>query len=262
MLLLLRLKTLLRSLLLPPTGPLLVAFIGLLLLRRRPVAARICLVAGLGSLWLLSMTAVSDALARLAEHYHPLDLHDAAGAQAVVILGGGGQRVFAPEYGGPAAEPLLLERLNYGAYVARRTGLPVMVTGAKIEAVAMRTSRERDFGIRARWVDDQSYDTFDNARNSARMLRADGVRRIILVTRATHMWRSVQEFTAAGLEVVPAPAGMLADRDAGIFRYLPTTQGLQRSYFASYELIGEPLRVLLSITHLRRQEAPAAAGNR
>ena len=71
MLLLLRLKTLLRSLLLPPTGPLLVAFIGLLLLRRRPVAARICLVAGLGSLWLLSMPAVSDALARLAEQGHP-----------------------------------------------------------------------------------------------------------------------------------------------------------------------------------------------
>ena len=35
----------------------------------------------------------------------------------------------APEYGGPAAGPGLLERLSYGAYVARRTGLPVLVSG-------------------------------------------------------------------------------------------------------------------------------------
>jgi uncharacterized SAM-binding protein YcdF (DUF218 family) len=112
-------KTLLRNLILPPAGPLLLAIIGALLLRRSPRLARVLLAAGLGSLWLLSLPIVSDALTRISTHYPALDLSQPTQAQAIVILGGGGQRAYAPEYGGPAAEPLLLERLAYGAYIAR-----------------------------------------------------------------------------------------------------------------------------------------------
>ena len=46
-----------------------------------------------------------------------------------LALGGGGQRSFAAEYGGPEARSMLLERLAYGAYVARGTGLPNLVSG-------------------------------------------------------------------------------------------------------------------------------------
>jgi uncharacterized SAM-binding protein YcdF (DUF218 family) len=245
-------KTLLRDLILPPAGPLLLAIVGALLLRRRPRLARVLLAVGLGSLWLLSLPLVSDALTRLAQHYPPLDLRLPVPAQAIVVLGGGGQRAYAPEYGGPAAEPLLLERLAYGAYVARHTGLPVLVTGNGIEALAMRASLVRNFAIEPRWIEDRAYDTFDNARNSAQLLRADGVQRIVLVTSAEHLWRAAQEFTAAGLDVIPAPAGVWAARDLGLQRYLPNPQALLRSYLASYELLGEPVRELLSVSHLRR----------
>jgi uncharacterized SAM-binding protein YcdF (DUF218 family) len=249
---LLHLKTLLKDLFLPPTGPLLLALLGLLLLRVRPLLARIFLVAGLASLWLLSTPIVSDALTGLVELYPPLDFRQAADAQAVVILGGGGQRAFAPEYQGPAAEPFLLERLSYGAYVAKKTGLPILVTGLSIEARAMHASLQRNFGLETRWIDDQAYDTFENARNSARVLTADNVHRIILVTHATHMRRSVQEFSAAGFDVVPAPVGMLAARDFGLMEYMPKPDALLRSKAAINELIGEPVRFLLSASHLRR----------
>ena len=116
-----------------------------------------------------------------------------------MILGGGGQRAFAPEYGGPSADPLLLERLNYGAFLARKTGLPILVTGFAIEAQAMHDTLQRNYGINPRWVDNRAYDTFENARNSAQLLKADGVHRIILVTHASHMWRAVHEFTDAGM---------------------------------------------------------------
>jgi uncharacterized SAM-binding protein YcdF (DUF218 family) len=247
------LKTMLKDLVLPPAGPLLLALLGLALLARRPVLARICLIAGIGSLWLLSTPIVADGITRLVERYPPLDLPLAASAQAIVILGGGGQRALAPEYAGPAAEPLLLERLSYGAYLAQKTGLPVLVTGFSIEARAMHDTLERNFGIEARWVDASSHDTYENARNSARLLKADGVQRIVLVTRATHMWRAVQEFAAAGFEVVPAPAGILADRDFGVLRWLPNPEALMRSYNAIYEMLGEPARLFLAATHLRRQ---------
>jgi len=249
---LLPIKTLLKGLILPPAGPILLAFLGIFLLKRRPLLARSCLILGLGSLWLLSTPAVSDALERLAEQYPPLDWSSAAGAQAIVILGGGGQRIAAPEYGGPAAEPVLLERLTYGAYVAGKTGLPILVTGFHMEAGAMRDTLLRNFGIRARWVDDQAHDTFDNARNSVRLLKADAVSRVVLVTQGTHMRRSVHEFTAAGVEVVPAPAGLLAPRDFGISRYVPNPDALLRTHAAIYELLGEPVRAFLAVTHLRR----------
>jgi uncharacterized SAM-binding protein YcdF (DUF218 family) len=252
MLMLLQFKTLLKSVILPPAGPLLLAILGAFLVRRRPLLARSCLILGLGSLWLLSTPVVSDTLLDLTEHYPPLDLRSAGGAQAIVILGGGEQRAFAPEYGGPAAEPLMLERLSYGAYIARKTGLPILVTGFHIEARAMRDTLLRNFDLDVRWVDDEAYDTFENARNSVRLLEAGGVNRIVLVTHATHMWRAVREFTAAGIEVVPAPVGVLADRNTDILRYVPSPSALLRACAAINELLGEPVRALLAASHLRR----------
>ena len=252
MLMLLRFKLLLKSVILPPTGLLLLAILGVFLIKRRPRLGRACLILAIGALWLLFTPWVSDRLSGLAEHYPPLDLRSTVGAQAIVILGGGGQRDMAPEYGGPAADPVLLERLSYGAYIARKTGLPILVTGFRIEATAMQATLQRNFGIDPRWIDGAAFDTFSNAGNSARLLEADGIRRIILVTHGTHMWRSVHEFTAAGLEVIPAPMGMLARRDPGIFLYMPEVEALRRSLTAMNELLGEPVRWFFDATHLRR----------
>jgi uncharacterized SAM-binding protein YcdF (DUF218 family) len=147
----------------------------------------------------------------------------------------------------------MLERLSYGAYLAKKTGLPVLVTGFSLEARAMHDSLQRNFGVETHWIDDQAYDTFQNARNTAQLLQADGVRRIILVTRATHMGRSVEEFTSAGFEVRPAPAGMVAPQDFGVLRFVPNPDALLRSHAAIYEMVGEPVRLFLAATHLRRQ---------
>ena len=116
----------------------------------------------------------------------------------------------------------------------------------------MRDTLQRNFGIEPRWVDAKAYDTFENARNSVQLLKADGVQRIVLVTRASHMRRSVAEFSAAGVEVTPAPMGMLAVRDRGVLSYLPNADALQRACAALNELLGEPVRVFLAATHLRQ----------
>jgi uncharacterized SAM-binding protein YcdF (DUF218 family) len=250
------LKALARSLILPPAGPLIIAIAGLLLSTRRRKVGGALLVAGLGSLWLCATPVVADALSRLAERYPALDLSRPTNAQAIVILGGGDLRLAAPEYaGGPAAELDLLDRLSYGAFVARRTSLPVLVSGTDPEANAMRVSLARDFGVSTRWFENQSRDTYENAHFSALLLRADGVRRIVLVTTSTHLWRAAHEFSSAGLEVVPAPAGVWAPRETGVSRFVPSPAGLLRSHAALYELIGEPMRRLLAALHLRKQQS-------
>jgi uncharacterized SAM-binding protein YcdF (DUF218 family) len=251
-------KTVLKGLLLPPAGLLLLALLGLLLLRWRPRAAVTLLVVALAALWVLSMPVIADALTRSLQYYPPYPAGAATRAQAIVILGGGGERVFAPEYAGPAPGPYLLERLAYGAFLARRTQLPILVSGWHVEAAAMRDSLRDSFALEPRWVDNQSYDTFDNARNTARLLASVGLHRIILVTSTQHMGRAAREFRATGLSLTAAPVGLVPahalSNAVSLLRYIPDAQALERSYEVIYEMLGERVRELLVLTHLRRQQ--------
>jgi uncharacterized SAM-binding protein YcdF (DUF218 family) len=257
------LKALAHSLVLPPGVCLLFAAAGLLFIWRRWRFGWPLLLIGIVSLWLACTPIVADQLTRMAERYPPLDLSRPPGAQAVVILWGAGERIYAPEYEGPAADSYLLERIAYGAFLARRWSLPVLVSGTGMEATVMKTVLERDFGVQTRWVENQSRDTFENARFSAKLLQAAGIRRIILVTSSPHEWRAAHEFMGTGLEVVPGPAGMLAPREGGTFRFVPGPNALFRSNAALYELVGEPMRRLQALLGVREKfdERVAATGD-
>jgi uncharacterized SAM-binding protein YcdF (DUF218 family) len=253
-------KSVARAMLLPPMGLLLLAILGavLLALRFRRTGWS-CLAVGLGLLYLLSVPVVADALTRLVAGYAPLNPANTTGAQVIVILGGTGGRNHAPEYGGgPAVALDLLERLDYGAWLSRQTNLPILVTSDPSNAHQMAASLTRDFQVPPRWVDSNSHDTFENARNSAAMLRADHVGSILLVTSSTHMVRAMHEFLGTGLAVTAAPVLVLTNREELPFRYMPSAEGMQRSNRAVYELLGEPVRELFVALHVRQQQP---AGN-
>jgi uncharacterized SAM-binding protein YcdF (DUF218 family) len=244
------LKPLVRTLILPPAGPMLLAIVGFMLLRRRPHLGRSLIAIGIAALWLLATPVIADALLRAAERCPPLDLSRQIDAQAIVVLGGGGHRLIAPEYGGPAVDDQLLERITYTAFVAKRTGLPVLVCGAAEEAIAMQATLERSFDVPVRWVENRSRDTYENARLSAPILKKDGATRVLLVTSSSHMWRAAQEFRRAGIVVTPAPAVLLTS-DYSVLRWIPTPTGLVRAHAALYELIGENVRQVLVVLHIR-----------
>jgi uncharacterized SAM-binding protein YcdF (DUF218 family) len=254
------LKTLLRTLVLPPAGPVLLAAVGAFLVSRPRASARarragVALLAlGLGSLWLLATPAVADRLWRAAEREPVLDVARVGDAQAIVILAGGSVRAAAPEYAGEAApDGDLLERLAYGAYLAHRTGLPVLVSGTAPETQAMQASLSRDYGVTARWIENRSRDTFQNAQYSAPLLRAQGITRILLVTDAVHEHRAAAEFAAAGLAVRPAPTGLWVASAPHPGRYLPHIDALKRSTLALYELLGDAARQVFAALGVRRQ---------
>lgn len=252
------LKSVLHTLLLPPGGPLLVASVGVWLITRRAGArarqtglALLCI--GLGALWLLSNPLIAAALVRAAQRCPALDLSHPVEAQAIVILGGGVERLAAPEYAGePAADEHLLERVTYAAYVARHTGLPVAVSGTAAETSAMRASLARGFGLETRWAENRSRDTFENAEFCAVLLRPLGIERVVLVTDADHEWRAVQEFVSAGFHVVPAPVGLYVASDLGVRSFIPSPTALDRSTSALYELLGDLARRTFAALHLRR----------
>jgi len=184
-----------------------------------PRTARLCFVAGLGGLCLMSLPLVVQQLARQIETVPPLDVHAWRGlaqrADAIVILGSGRER------GDPAwgaqdqPSGVALERMRYAAQLAKASGLPVLTSGGlhygtpPSEAQLMADSLQRDFGVPVRWLEGESRTTWENAEMSAALLQPQGVRRVVLVTQAWHMQRSVWSFQRAGFEVVPAPVGFM-----------------------------------------------------
>jgi uncharacterized SAM-binding protein YcdF (DUF218 family) len=231
----------LRTLILPPAGPLLLGIAGLLFWSRRPRLGFALCAVSIGSLWLLATPLISDALARATEGYPAFDpAHLTRGqgaAQAVVILGGGVRRG-APEVGADAPNTATGLRLIEGAKIARAMHLPILVSGTAREAEAMRRFAEEDLRVPVRWVEAASRDTRENAVFSARLLRPQGIQRIILVTSSAHMVRAVAEFGAAGFDAIAAPADMWTWDERGALALVPSRLALDRSYTALYEWLG------------------------
>lgn len=228
----------------PPLGPLLLIAFGLLLRQRRP---RLGSALAWSGLLLALLLSTPYPVAMLAQPLEQKTVPDAAAlrqAQAIVILAGGRRRN-APEYGGETVSALTLERVRYGARLARASGLPVLVsggtpTGGSAEALLMRDTLEQDFGVRVRWTESASRDTAENAAYSVRILRDAGVQRAVLVTHAAHMKRAQAEFAAAGLPTVAAPTGFIRGIGAsdGFFSALPHASTAYAGWLVSHEWLG------------------------
>ncbi len=228
--------------LLPPLNLILTCALGAwwLRTRRRQRLGRALIWLSVVGLWLLATPYLAEQLLdALKPPYRPIQ---AEAADAIVILGGGALRGNV-EYGGDTVSRLSLERLRYGAWLARATAKPVLVTGGApeggvAEGALMRAVLEREFGIPVRWVEDRAVNTLENARYSAEILRAAGVRRIFLVTHAWHLRRAIPEFERSGLTVIPAGVGYTANAHRNLLDFLPSVRGLTDSYFALHEGLG------------------------
>jgi uncharacterized SAM-binding protein YcdF (DUF218 family) len=242
-----------RDLVLPPTSLFLLIAVGLAIWRRWPRAGRIVAGTGLAALFLLSTEAGARLFVTPLERMTaPLRSPERAGAQAIVVLAAGRLR-HAPEYGGrDIPDYTALARLRYAARLERATGLPVLVSGgngasgidpkandrAYTKADAMAAALREDFGVPVQWIEGRSRDTGENAAYSAALLRAAGVKRILLVTDAMHMPRARMSFERSGLEVVSAPTMFFSNQALWFGAWLPSAEGMRRSWYAVYELLG------------------------
>ena len=229
---------LLAALALPPGGPLLLALLGLLMVRRW--LGRGLLVLGVGSLWLLSCNAVAVLLAGWLLPAVPAMLPDrltGPQVQAIVVLGGGVLPESA-EYGQAQPSAETLARLRYGVWLARQSGKPLAFTGgvgwasasdvAAESEVAQRVLKQ-EYGIVLRWAEGKSRDTRENALQLRLPMQRDRIEHIALVTHAAHMPRAMLEFQRVGFEVTPAPIGFAAARERSLLEWLPSAHGLAGS---------------------------------
>ena len=236
-----------KTLLLPLSSLLLISLTGLFLLKQRNYAVAIISLS-LVSLFLLSLPIVTKLLTTTQEKYPPVKLTsvDDFSAQAIVVLGGG-LRGVAPEYENHITlSHNTLERIRYAALLAKQTKLPLLVSGGKVLdtnipsiAEIMADVLNNEFNQAVRWQEKESRNTAENAKYSQQMLSQDGIKRIILVTHALHMYRSVQQFRNQGLQVLPAPTVFISKQRINFpLSFLPSAGALKNSSLAIHEIMG------------------------
>jgi uncharacterized SAM-binding protein YcdF (DUF218 family) len=243
------LRFILKQLLMPPGILFLLLLLAWCWRRSRPRLAISCFVLGLGGLWAMSLPVVTVHVARWMENQPPLALDQwstlAQRADAIVILGAGRERGD-PAWGGvDQSTGLALERVRFAARLAKASGLPVLTSGGlhygtpPSEAWIMAQSLRDDFGVTARWQEEASRTTWENAQFSARMLKADGIQRVVVVTQAWHMPRAVWSFEHAGLTVVAGPVGFMGvDQDTPLGGWLPESRAFWRNAQLLNEAVG------------------------
>ncbi len=235
----------------PPVNLLLAIVLGLLLRaaarRHRGLRRLGGALAGLAFLGLvaLSLPVAPMLLLQALERDLPLAPPPGAPPGAIVVLSAEDLRALP---GGiidpPDIGAMTLQRLRAGAVLHRRTGLPILVTGGVLRpgnppiAAAMARVLEQEFGITARWVEDRSGTTWENAAFSTPLLKADGIASAYLVTHGWHMRRGLMAFREAGLATTAAPSHFTGPRRAEWPSFVPNAHAWADSRLALHEWIG------------------------
>jgi uncharacterized SAM-binding protein YcdF (DUF218 family) len=211
-----------------------------------------CWLAALSLLWLLvwSLPPISNWITTVVEGPYQPASEQAIGqlpkAQAIVLLGGG----IAP---GTVRRPQpdlndAADRVWHAARLFHAGRAPLILVSGGHDPEASRYSEAQamrmlliDLGVppAAILLEEISRNTRQNASESAKILRNQGVDQILLVTSASHMARALAHFEGAGLRATPAPTDHPSIDFSGARRFLPNSGALDQSTRALKEWVGQ-----------------------
>ncbi len=252
-------KPILTALVLPPVPFLVLLLVGARLILPRRGLGWFLIVLSVAGLWLSHCTGAGRFLEQTLVRVPPaLSLDRVAAlkadtpgkARTAIIVLGGGIEPYAPEYGVSNLRWPSLERLRYGLWLARETGIAVGFSGGAgwaagpslPEAQAAARVAAQEFKLPLRWTEEHSRDTRENARLTLPLLQRAGITHVLVVTHGVHMPRAQRAFEEAaartGITIEAAPMGLAARAEAPMFDWLPTSTGHRRVTLALREWLG------------------------
>lgn len=225
--------------------------------KNNPRARSTLITAALIILWLSSTTGFSNLLARSLEWRYPT-LDEIPAADVIVVLGGGTEPAAYPR---PSVEVNSAgDRVLYAASLFKEgKAAHILLSGGSISYLNKGTTTPAEemasiltaVGIpeEALWLESTSQNTYENALLSKEILANNEIDRIILVTSAMHMPRSVALFEKQSVEVIPAPVDFSItedespqDRDGNflskIMNIIPQASNLSLTTNAMKEYLG------------------------
>jgi uncharacterized SAM-binding protein YcdF (DUF218 family) len=223
----------------------------------KPKWQTISLWVALALLWVGGSGWISTSLVRSLEWQY-LPPEELPHAEVIVVLGGGTD---SPQY--PREQVELndaADRIVYASWLYHQGAAPkLLLTGGFIPWMGEVDSSPAEnmasvlalLGVPqdALILETQSLNTYENALYSRDILDSMGVDRIILVTSAQHMPRSVGLFEKQGLEVIPAPTDFSVtqaswerlwepDLVTQVFNFFPSVSNLSATTAAMKEYLG------------------------
>lgn len=231
----------------------LLLIVALLLLWKRPRLAAIPIVVALLVLLIGGNAEVSYGLARSLE-FQNLSAN-LPNADAIVILGGCTEPALYPRPWVEITEEG--DRVLYGAKLYRDGKAPrLILSGGRIDWRRTGSSESEDMAIllesmgvprSATLQDPSSLNTRENAVNVKQIMESQGIRRVLLVTSALHMPRSLMIFRKLGMDAIAAPTDFTSTQsdsqqsstiEANVLNALPDADHLRRTTRALKEYIG------------------------
>jgi uncharacterized SAM-binding protein YcdF (DUF218 family) len=257
-------RNLLSELLTPPGILIVWVLLMLFLIKKHELIKKALITVGLLMIWVTSTNYFAVQFTNLAGHWMNWPAHIGSIAsnsndllkggsenpEVIVILGGGrrkGALETSLDYQQQDLSPSSMERIRYGARLAKQTKLPILVTGGApdktskedlSEAFMMKLVLEQEMGLSPQWFEEQSNTTQENARLSAHILKKEGVKTIYLVTHFWHMPRAKAVFEKEGLIVIPAPMGFYQKTAFTPLDFYPSSEGFQRTRWIWHEILG------------------------
>jgi uncharacterized SAM-binding protein YcdF (DUF218 family) len=226
------------------------------LILRKPKWRKHFLGTGVLLIWIGGNGWVTGALVKSLEWQY-MPLAEIPETDVIVILGGGTQPFVYPRPG-PEVDDAG-DRIIYGARLYREGKAPfVLVTGGRLPWSFSSEGAAREMtdllvfmGVPndAILLEGQSANTYENAVFTKRILEPMGINRILLVTSAMHMPRSVAIFEKQGFEVIPAPTDFIITRPDEelpfsqvwpnyLFSIFPSANNLNQTTLALKEYLG------------------------
>jgi uncharacterized SAM-binding protein YcdF (DUF218 family) len=233
----------------------LLLFLSLILLWQRPRLAAVCITFALVVLVLGGNGRIATGLVRSLEWQH-LPTAELPTAEAIVVLGGGVRPESPPRPWVDLAEAG--DRVLYGARLYQAGKAPILIlSGGRIEWKGGGPPESADMAKLAEAMgvpssaivqDPTSLNTYENAVNVRKILAERQINRVLLVTSAMHMPRSLLIFQKQGIEAIAAPTDFLVTEQdlrepesspqAVILNSIPDADYLQQLTRALKEYVG------------------------
>jgi uncharacterized SAM-binding protein YcdF (DUF218 family) len=229
--------------------------VALITLRKHPRIATIAISLSLALLLVCSNAWVAKSLVRSLE-WQNIPAVQIPNAEAIVVLGGATR---SPTW--PRIMPDLNEagdRVIYAAQLYFQKKAPIIIlSGGRIDWRGSGSPESADMaailtsiGVPSAAIiqEPNSLNTYENAVNVRKIIEARQIKKVLLVTSATHTPRSLKIFQRQGINVIPAPTDFLVSQGelqeltntpkAAILNLLPDTDNLDQFTSALKEYIG------------------------
>ena len=237
---------LLYAWLLPP-GIFLLALLAVYCFGRKTKNAR-GLVLVFALIYLLSIQVVSDRLVKpLEDWYDQPALSALQDAQAIVILGGGSYEGVPDFDGAGQNSESSTVRLATGLRLHWALHLPIVFSGGhlfddEVKEASLAYRFLRACGVEDRYLirEDRSRNTAENAKYVKQIYQQQHFKKVILVTSAFHMPRSVALFQREGMDVIPYPTDYKTDKKLRLdaFAFTPSADCVYHNALAIKEYLG------------------------